>query len=78
MKNLRMKNEEQSSGRFLILPLSGDSSFFMELLFAVLFYLSFGIRVVYVVPFHWLELLLQVLEGYEQGRYNKDLQYHTD
>ena len=78
MKNLRMKNEEQSLGKAFI-GLSGNgSSFFMELLFAVLFYLSFGILVVYVVPFHWLELLLQVLEGYEQGRYNKDLQYHTD
>ena len=43
-----------------------------------MFNLSYGICIVDVFPFHWFNLLLQVLEDYEQDRNDKNLADHTD
>ncbi len=52
--------------------------FFILNLLRVLLNFRFCVRVIYIGPFHRLNLHLQVLECNEQRRYNKDLQNHTD
>ena len=84
-EELRIKNEESPCGEYTwLLPqtlLLRNSSFLvlhLVRLFTVLLYFGSGIRVVHIVPFHRLNLLLQVLEGYKQCRHDEDLQNHTD